>query len=128
MAKPKHPPGEPMTLGNMRHLGVHRLIASCHQDACQGLIDVSKYPDDTPVPSFASKVVPADKAEPVVLNLVNPLRARRHRLRVRRQARRDKAGRVSPRGGRTRTPQHGLAIAVEWRYAKAASGIRPSIG
>jgi len=39
---PKNPPGEPMTLGNMRHLGVHRLIASCLQDACrhQGLIDV----------------------------------------------------------------------------------------
>jgi|AmaraimetFIIA100_FD_contig_51_10582628_length_479_multi_3_in_0_out_0_2 hypothetical protein len=56
---PKNPPGEPMTLGNMRHLGVHRLIASCLQDACrhQGLIDVSKYPDDTEVPWFASKVV-----------------------------------------------------------------------
>jgi hypothetical protein len=24
--KPKHPPGEPMTLGNMRHLGVQRLV------------------------------------------------------------------------------------------------------
>ena len=36
-----------MTLGNMRHLGVHRLVASCLRDACrhQGLIDVSKYPD-----------------------------------------------------------------------------------
>jgi len=48
-----------MTLGNMRHLGVHHLIATCLSDACrhQGLIDVSKYPDDTEVPSFASKVV-----------------------------------------------------------------------
>ena len=52
-------PGSPMTLGNMRHLGVHHLIATCLSDACrhQGLIDVSKYPDDTEVPSFASKIV-----------------------------------------------------------------------
>jgi hypothetical protein len=58
-SKPKHPPGEPMTLGNMRHLGVHHLVATCLSDACRhrGLIDVSKYPDDTEVPSFASKVV-----------------------------------------------------------------------
>ena len=27
--KPKHPAGTPMTLGNMRDLGVQRLIASC---------------------------------------------------------------------------------------------------
>jgi hypothetical protein len=26
---PKHPPGPPMKLGNMRELGVHHLIASC---------------------------------------------------------------------------------------------------
>jgi hypothetical protein len=25
--KPKHPAGPPMTLGNMRHLGVQRLVA-----------------------------------------------------------------------------------------------------
>jgi len=48
-----------MTLGNMRHLGVHHLIATCLSDACrhQGLIDVSKYPDDAEVPWFATKVV-----------------------------------------------------------------------
>jgi hypothetical protein len=48
-----------MTLGNMRHLGVHHLVATCLNDACrhQGLIDVSKYPDDAEVPSFAAKVV-----------------------------------------------------------------------
>jgi hypothetical protein len=52
-------PGPPMTLGNMRHLGVQRLVATCLNDACrhQGLIDVSKYPDDAEVPSFASKIV-----------------------------------------------------------------------
>jgi len=34
-------------------------VATCLNDACrhQGLIDVSKYPDDTEVPSFASKAV-----------------------------------------------------------------------
>jgi hypothetical protein len=55
----KHPPGDPMTLGNMRHLGVQRLVATCLNDACrhQGLIDVSSYPADTEVPSFASKAV-----------------------------------------------------------------------
>jgi hypothetical protein len=31
----KHPPGPPMTLGNMRHLGVQRLVASCLNDACR---------------------------------------------------------------------------------------------
>lgn len=43
----------------MRHLGVHHLIASCLKDACrhQGLVDVSKYPDDVAVPWFAGKVV-----------------------------------------------------------------------
>jgi hypothetical protein len=45
-AKPKHPPGPPMTLGNMRHLGVHHLVATCLKDACrqQGVIDM-KAPD-----------------------------------------------------------------------------------
>ena len=59
MAKEKQPPGPPITLGNMRQLGVQRLVATCLKDACrhQGLIDVSKYPDDTKIPSFASKVV-----------------------------------------------------------------------
>jgi len=59
MVNSKQPPGSPMTLGNMRHLGVHHFIATCLSDACrhQGIIDVSKYPDDTEVPSFASKVV-----------------------------------------------------------------------
>ena len=30
---PKHPPGPPMTLGNMRELGVKHLIGFCHNDA-----------------------------------------------------------------------------------------------
>jgi hypothetical protein len=34
MAKKKQPPGEPMTLGNMRALGVQRLRADCLSPAC----------------------------------------------------------------------------------------------
>jgi hypothetical protein len=43
-----------MTLGNMRDLGVQRLVASCLNDACQhtALIDVSKHPAETEVPWF----------------------------------------------------------------------------
>jgi transposase len=48
-----------MTLGNMRELGVHHLIAYCLNDACrhQALIDVSSYPAETEVPYFRDKVV-----------------------------------------------------------------------
>jgi hypothetical protein len=47
MASKRNPPGEPMTLGNMRSLGVRRLAAFCHNNACrhQALIDVETYPD-----------------------------------------------------------------------------------
>jgi hypothetical protein len=56
---PKHPPGPPMTLGNMRALGVKQLVAYCLRDECRhvGLINVSKYPDDTEVPWFREHVV-----------------------------------------------------------------------
>ena len=58
MTAPKHPPGPPMTLANMRRQGVHHLIAYCLNDSCrhQAVIDVSKYPGDTPVAWFQSKV------------------------------------------------------------------------
>jgi hypothetical protein len=48
----------PMTLGNMRDLGVQRLVASCLNDAYrhQGLVDVSGYPADTEVPWFRTRV------------------------------------------------------------------------
>jgi hypothetical protein len=46
----KHPPGPPMTLGNMRELGVQRLIASCLNDACRHQVDVSSYPAETEIP------------------------------------------------------------------------------
>jgi hypothetical protein len=55
----KHPPGEPMTLGVMRHLGVYRLVATCLNPSCRHevLIDVSKYRADIEVPWFAEMVV-----------------------------------------------------------------------
>ena len=58
MAQPKHPPGPPMTLGNMRRQGVRHLIAHCLNDACRhhALIDVSKYPADTEVTSFQHRI------------------------------------------------------------------------
>ena len=57
--KAKQPAGPPMDLGNMRKLGVQRLVAYCLNPSCrhEGLIDVSKYANDVEVPSFASKVV-----------------------------------------------------------------------
>ena len=55
---PKQPPGPPMTLGNMRELGVHRLLVSCLNPQCrhEALKDVSKYWADTTVPSFIPKM------------------------------------------------------------------------
>ena len=56
---PKHPPGPPMTLGNMRALGVQRLVASCLKDACRhtALIEVWSYPAETEMPYFSRRVV-----------------------------------------------------------------------
>jgi hypothetical protein len=47
-----------MTLGNMRRLGVHHLIASRLNDVCrhQAIIDVSSYADHVEVPSFQRRV------------------------------------------------------------------------
>jgi len=58
MAQRKHEPGPPMDLANMRAQGVRNLIAYCEHDSCrhQGLIDVSSYPGDTPVPWFKARV------------------------------------------------------------------------
>ena len=56
---PKQPHGPPMTLGNMHHLGVQRLVAHCLNPSClhEGLTDVSKYPDDTEWPWFREHIV-----------------------------------------------------------------------
>jgi hypothetical protein len=47
-----------MDLANMREQGVHHLIAFCHNDARhhQAMIDVSKYPGNTLVSWFKSRV------------------------------------------------------------------------
>ena len=58
MARSKHPPGPPMTLGNMRGLGVQRLLISCLNPNClhSALLDVSTYWADTTVPSFIPRM------------------------------------------------------------------------
>ena len=43
-------PIRPMTLGNMRSLGVRRLFATCR--TCGHETDVDGWPDDVAVPSF----------------------------------------------------------------------------
>jgi hypothetical protein len=57
MSKPKQSPGPPMTLGNMRQLGMQNLIGYCLSDACRhsALINVSKYADDVAVPWFCPR-------------------------------------------------------------------------
>ena len=49
----------PTTLGNMRALGVQRLLASCLNDACRhtALLDVSSYPAETEVLLFRPHLV-----------------------------------------------------------------------
>jgi hypothetical protein len=58
MRTPNHRPGPAMTLGNMRELGIRNLVAYCLRDACRhaGLVDVSQYPAETPVPWFRTRV------------------------------------------------------------------------
>jgi hypothetical protein len=55
---PRHPPGPPMDLANMREQGVAQLIAFCHNDACrhQAVIDAAKYPGDTLVSWFKGRI------------------------------------------------------------------------
>jgi hypothetical protein len=50
----KQSPGPPMTLGNMRELGVYRLVVHCNNDECRHttLIDVFNYSDGVEVSSF----------------------------------------------------------------------------
>ena len=58
MAKAKHPRGPPMTLGNMRRLGVQRLIGYCLNHSCRhsALIDVSRFANEVEVPWFRLRV------------------------------------------------------------------------
>jgi len=58
MARSSTRPARRWNLANMRRQRVQHLIAYCLNDACrhQAIIDVSSYPDGTPVPWFQSKV------------------------------------------------------------------------
>jgi hypothetical protein len=49
---------QPMTLGNMRTNGVQTLAAWCLGFGCNhfGILDVSAYPDDLPVPAFSPRL------------------------------------------------------------------------
>jgi hypothetical protein len=49
----------PMTLGNMRANGVRTLAVWCGGRGCshQSILDVSRYPNDVPVPSFGPRMV-----------------------------------------------------------------------
>jgi hypothetical protein len=55
---PKHPHGPPMTLGNVRELGVRGLAVSCLNHACrhEAVISVDDYADDIEVPSFRPRM------------------------------------------------------------------------
>ena len=62
----KQPAGPAMTLGNMRDLGVKRLIASCLNPACRrtALIEVWSYPAETEIPVLQELAWSAQTAEP----------------------------------------------------------------
>jgi hypothetical protein len=45
-------PIRPMTLGNMRSLGVRSLFATCLACGSKTEVNVDAWPDDAPVPSF----------------------------------------------------------------------------
>jgi hypothetical protein len=52
-----HQSGQPMTLGNMRENGVHRLDVSCWICRHAAVLDVNDYADGLPVPSFGPRMV-----------------------------------------------------------------------
>ena len=58
MAQIKHPPGPPMTLGNMHRNGVRGLSVTCLNHACRHhtVINVDDYPHEVEVPSFGSRL------------------------------------------------------------------------
>ena len=45
-------PTKPMTLGNMRSLGVRSLFATCLTCGSKTEVNVDAWPNDVPVPSF----------------------------------------------------------------------------
>jgi hypothetical protein len=58
MPKQKQPHGPPMTLGNMRELGVRGLAVACLNHACrhETVISVDDYADDIEVSSFRPRM------------------------------------------------------------------------
>jgi hypothetical protein len=71
---PKQPRRPADGLGNMRELGVQRLIASCLNDASRhtALIDVWSYPAETEVPYFSCRVVCANVAAGIGTSMYGP--------------------------------------------------------
>ena len=53
------PDYSPMTLGNMRESGVRSLHVWCGNCRCshQAVLDVERYPDEIPVPSFGPRMM-----------------------------------------------------------------------
>ena len=47
---------EPMTLANMRENGVHSVVATCAKCRHEGVLDVQRWPADTPVPDVGLKL------------------------------------------------------------------------
>jgi hypothetical protein len=56
--KHNHPPGLPVTLGNLRQLGVRGLLVKCLDPKCryEAIFGVDDYPDEIEVPSFAPRM------------------------------------------------------------------------
>jgi len=72
--KSKHPPGPPMTLDNMRELGVRRLLVSCLNPDCrhEAVFDASDYPDDTEVSSFVHRIhIPPSRRNRIVVTKIS---------------------------------------------------------
>jgi hypothetical protein len=55
--RPPSPPGEPMTLGNMRENGVRSLDVSCWNCHHRAILSADSYPDHVPVPTFGPRMV-----------------------------------------------------------------------
>jgi hypothetical protein len=51
-----HQPIEPMTLGNMRELGVHSLFVSCWNCHHQAVLSADRWPGDIAVPTFGPRM------------------------------------------------------------------------
>jgi hypothetical protein len=59
MAKQRHKPGLPMTLGSLRQLGVRGLLVICLDPQCrhEATMSVDDYADEIEVPSFAARMM-----------------------------------------------------------------------